>query len=44
MSKEDGDNGKPFIKITATMPVKKGGPTAPDVPADFVRKQDQTEK
>lgn len=42
LSKEDGDNGKSFIKVTATMPVKKGQ-SAPDIPADFVRKQDQTE-
>lgn len=42
LSKEDGDNGKPFIKVTATMAVKKGQ-TAPSIPADFVRKQDQTE-
>lgn len=42
LSKEDGDNGKPFIKVTATMPLKKGQ-TAPDIPADFVRKQDQAE-
>lgn len=41
LSKEDGDNGS-FIKVTATMPLKKGM-SAPDVPADFVRKQDQTE-
>lgn len=40
LSKEDGDNGKPFIKITATMPLKKGM-SAPDIPADFVRKQDR---
>ena len=40
LSKEDGDNGKSFIKVTATMPVKKGQ-SAPDIPADFVRKADQ---
>jgi len=40
MSKEDGDNGKPYVKITATMPLKRGQ-TAPDIPADFVRKQDK---
>lgn len=40
LSKEDGDNGKPYIKITATMPVKKGQ-SAPDIPADFVRKEDR---
>jgi hypothetical protein len=40
LSKEDGENGKPFIKITATMAIKKGQ-TAPDIPADFVRKQDR---
>ncbi len=39
LSKEDGDNGKPYIKVTATMPIKKGQ-SAPDIPADFVRKQD----
>jgi hypothetical protein len=43
LTEEDGENGKKFIKITATMPVKKGM-NAPDVPADFVRKQDQPEK
>ena len=37
-AKEPG--GKPFTKITATMPLKKGQ-TAPEIPADFVRKQDQ---
>ena len=42
MSKEDGDNGKAFIKIQATMPLKKGM-SAPDIPADFVRKQDRTD-
>lgn len=42
LSKEDGDNGKPFVKVTATMPLKKGQ-TAPAIPSDFVRKQDQTE-
>lgn len=39
-SKEKG--GKPFIKVTAVMPLKKGQ-TAPDIPADFVRKEDKTE-
>jgi len=42
LSKEDGDNGKPYVKVTATMPLKKGQ-TAPDIPADFVRKQDRTD-
>jgi hypothetical protein len=43
LSEEDSkDGGKPFLKITATMALKKGQ-TAPDIPADFVRKQDQTE-
>jgi hypothetical protein len=42
LSKEDGSNGKPFIKVQATMPVKKGEAT-PDIPADFVRKQDRQE-
>lgn len=40
-SQEKG--GKPFIKITATMPLKKGAPSV-DIPADFVRKQDQPAK
>jgi hypothetical protein len=40
LSREDGDNGKPFIKVTATMQLKKGQ-TAPDIPADFQRKQDR---
>jgi hypothetical protein len=41
LSEEDGrEGGKPFIKITATMALKKGQ-TAPEIPADFVRKQDQ---
>lgn len=40
MSEEDGENGKKFIKVTATMALKKGQ-SAPDIPSDFVRKQDQ---
>lgn len=44
LSQEDSaDGGKPFIKITATMPLKKNQPGV-DIPADFVRKQDQPEK
>jgi len=44
ISKEDGrDGGKPFFSITATMPLKKGQ-SAPAIPADFVRKQDQAAK
>ena len=42
LSKEDGQNGQPFIKITATMKLSKGQ-SAPDIPADFVRRQDRTE-
>jgi hypothetical protein len=44
LSKEDPaeKGGKPFIKVQATMPLKKGQ-NAPDIPADFVRKQDQSE-
>jgi hypothetical protein len=40
LSQEDGDNGKTYLKVTATMPLKKGQ-SAPDIPDDFVRKQDQ---
>lgn len=40
LSQEDGENGKTFIKVTATMALKKGQ-TAPEIPSDFVRKQDQ---
>jgi hypothetical protein len=43
LSEEDGQDSKKFIKVTATMALKKGQ-TAPDIPADFTRKQDQTEK
>jgi hypothetical protein len=43
MAAEDGDNGKTFIKVTATMPLKKGAPGV-KIPADFVRKQDKTEQ
>ena len=43
LSAEDGQDGKTFIKITATMALKKGQ-NAPEIPADFVRKQDQPEK
>jgi hypothetical protein len=43
LSEEDSkDGGKPFLKITATMALKKGQ-TAPEIPADFTRKQDKTE-
>lgn len=41
MNEEDGTEGRKFIKITATMPLKKGQ-VAPEIPSDFVRKQDQT--
>jgi hypothetical protein len=40
LSQEDGENGKSFIKVMATMPLKKGQ-TAPDIPTDFQRKQDK---
>lgn len=43
LSREDGENGKPYLKVTATMPLKKGM-SAPDIPKGFVRKQDKTEK
>ena len=44
LSQEDGnDGGKPFLKITATMALKKGQ-SGVDVPADFIRKQDQPAK
>lgn len=40
LAAEDSESGgKPFIKITATMPLKKGQ-AAVSIPADFVRKQD----
>jgi hypothetical protein len=43
LTEEDGkEAGRKFIKVTATMPLKKGQ-VAPEIPADFVRKQDQTE-
>ena len=42
LSEEDGENGKKYIKITATMPLKKGQ-VGPDIPSDFVRKGDKTE-
>ena len=42
MSLEDGtDGGKPFLKISATMALKKGQPGV-SIPKDFVRKQDKT--
>jgi hypothetical protein len=40
MAEEDGQDGKKYIKITATMPLKKGQ-NAPDIPSDFVRKADK---
>jgi hypothetical protein len=44
MSEEDGSEpGKKFIKVTAVMALKKGQ-NAPDIPAGFVRKQDQPAK
>lgn len=42
LSQEDGSDGKSYIKITATMPLKKGQ-VAPAIPADFVRKQDRAD-
>jgi hypothetical protein len=42
LSEEDGNDGKKYVRITATMPLKKGE-AAPDIPKDFVRKQDRTE-
>jgi hypothetical protein len=41
LAAEDGDNGKPYVKVTATMLLKKGQPGV-TIPSDFVRKQDQT--
>jgi hypothetical protein len=39
LTAEDGDDpAKPFIKVTAVMALKKGQ-TAPDIPADFERKE-----
>lgn len=45
LSQEDSaeKGGKPFLKITATMALKHGQKGV-DVPADFVRKQDQPAK
>lgn len=40
LAAEDGENGRQFIKITATMPLKKGQSPV-EIPADFKRKQDQ---
>lgn len=41
LSSEDGDDGEPYIKLLATQkPQGKGV----DIPADFVRKQDQPAK
>jgi len=40
LSQEDGDNGKTFIKVMATATLKKGQ-VAPEIPSDFVRKQNQ---
>ena len=42
LAAEDGDSGKTFIKVTATMAIKKGQPSV-DIPKDFVRKQDRTD-
>lgn len=42
LSEEDGQDGKRFIKVTATMALPKGQ-AAPAIPADFVRKQDKKE-
>lgn len=42
LAEEDGQDGKKYIRITANMPLKKGQ-AGPDVPKEFVRKQDQTE-
>lgn len=45
MSQEDSaePGGKPFTKVLATQPVKKGM-VAPDVPADFIRKKDKPQQ
>ena len=45
LSEEDAsdNSGKKFVKVTATMPLKKGQ-TGPDIPKDFIRQQDKTEK
>lgn len=40
LAAEDGDNGKQFIKVTATMALK--GKKGVEIPADFIRKQDRT--
>jgi hypothetical protein len=40
LASEDGDNGKTYVRVTATMALKKGQP-AVEIPADFVRKQDK---
>ena len=40
LAAEDGTDGRTFIKITATMALKKGQ-RGVDVPSDFVRKQDR---
>lgn len=37
LSEEDGQDGKKYVRITATMPLKKGQ-VAPEIPSDFVRK------
>jgi hypothetical protein len=42
MSEEDGENGKKYVNITATMPLKKGLKPV-EVPKDFTRKKDRTE-
>lgn len=39
MAEEDGDNGKKFVKVTATMKLTKGQNV--DIPKEFVRRQDQ---
>jgi hypothetical protein len=47
LSEEDGKDSagqpKKYVRITATMPVQKGQ-KAPEIPQDFVRKQDQADK
>jgi hypothetical protein len=40
LAAEDGTDGRTFIKVTATMAMKKGQ-VAVEIPKDFVRKQDQ---
>jgi hypothetical protein len=45
MSQEDSTekDGKPFIQVIATQPIKKGM-VAPSIPADFIRKKDKPQQ